>query len=249
MIPFTRLLPARYEDGLVKPVGWFASRKYGQHRLPNAKMVTEKLLSTSQLTPDPVHNHMLMQFGQFLDHDLTFTAQSRNWNILEDNVVDCRKTCRYVEPCFSVGRFWNRSESHKILHPKWSACIEVVRSAEMCGTGFTSLVHGRLVPREQVNSLTAYIDGSNIYGSTVELARYLRDLNPNDGLLKSTQINGEIFMPLSDEHFPLDCQLQPKAGFMDCFLAGDHRVNEHIGLLAFHNLWLRQHNRLATKMR
>src|SRR5699024_10721006 len=35
MTPFVRLLPARYEDGLAKPVGWFMERKYGQYHLPN----------------------------------------------------------------------------------------------------------------------------------------------------------------------------------------------------------------------
>ncbi|KAJ6220341.1 hypothetical protein RDWZM_006153 [Blomia tropicalis] len=118
MIPFVRWLPSRYEDKLIKPVGWFSTRLYNDHRLPNARMITKHLLSTDRLTPDPQHNHMLMQFGQFLDHDLTFTASARSWNILENNVIDCRKTCHHhVEPCFSV-------ERHS------TNCIEVIRSAE-----------------------------------------------------------------------------------------------------------------------
>lgn len=157
--------------------------------------------------------------------------------------------CDYVEPCFSVTA--RHSANHKSNNESShsSHCIEVVRSAELCGTGFTSIVHGKFVPREQVNQLTAFIDGSNIYGSTDELARFLRDLNPDIGLLKTSQVDNKSYLPLSDEHFPLDCQLQPNASFMECFLAGDHRANEQIGLLAFHNIWLRQHNRLAIAFR
>lgn len=237
MIPFVRWLPSRYEDRLIKPVGWFSTRLYNGYRLPNARMITKHLLSTDRLTPDPQHNHMLMQFGQFLDHDLTFTAPARSWNILENNVIDCRKTCHHhVEPCFSVERHATN-------------CIEVIRSAELCGSGLTSLVHGRFIAREQVNQLTAFIDGSNIYGSTIELARYIRDLNSDVGHLKTTQVFNRSYLPLSDDKFPIDCQLQPNGSLMECFLSGDHRANEQLGLLTFHNVWLRQHNRLATRLK
>jgi len=34
-----------------------------------------------------------------------------------------------------------------------------------------------------------------------------------------------------------------------CFLAGDIRANEQVGLLAMHTLWFRQHNFLARQLR
>ncbi len=302
MTAFRRLLPARYEDGLMKPPGWFEGEEEGKplskrshHPLPSPRLVSESLLSTLQVTADATANHLLMQWGQFLAHDLTFAAAPpRSWNILEDNVLDCRRTCRprHVEPCFSVRRTSSSSSSQEPFLAQNSTskssdqkrrkirrklsrrkkpsstfahkpdCIEMVRSAELCGTGLTSLAGGRLVAREQVNALTAYIDGSQIYGSSVELARHLRaKSSPDRGLLKTNIVDGRKYLPLSEEH-PMDCQLQPRSGggggkgsgsgsggFMDCFLAGDHRANEHIGLLVMHNLWLRQHNRLARELR
>ena len=243
--PFRRLLSPVYEDGFVKPVGWFQHHQHNEHVKPNPRLVTKTLLSSSKITEDLLHNHMLMQFGQFLDHDIVFTALSKNINLLEDDYLDCRRTCIPVEPCFSLPRMDTKSKS-KYQNEE---CIEMVRSAEYCGTGFTSVVFGKLSPREQMNQLTSFIDGSNIYGSTVELAHYLRKTNPDQGLLKTFTFNNRSYLPIDRELFFMDCNLSPSLNFTECFLAGDHRANEQVGLLAFHNLFVRHHNRLATKMR
>lgn len=66
MTPFVRLLPSRYEDGLAKPVSWFAGKLYHNHPMPAAKLITRRLLSTEQLTADPKHNHMLMQVSAYI---------------------------------------------------------------------------------------------------------------------------------------------------------------------------------------
>lgn len=34
-----------------------------------------------------------------------------------------------------------------------------------------------------------------------------------------------------------------------CFVGGDIRVNEQVGLLAMHTIWFRQHNFVAQKLR
>ena len=46
---------------------------------------------------------------------------------------------------------------------------------------------------------------------------------------------------------PIDCQ-RDNTSLIGCFLAGDYRVNEQLALLAMHNVWVRQHNRLAAKL-
>lgn len=47
---------------------------------------------------------------------------------------------------------------------------------------------------------------------------------------------------------PVDCQ-RDNTSLIGCFLAGDYRANEQLALLAIHNVWVRQHNRLAEKLR
>lgn len=245
MNAFIRLLPPIYEDNLLKPVGWFLDFKYaGGFHKPNPKQITAKLLSSTEVTNDEDHNHMLMQFGQFLDHDITFAVQARNLNLLEDDLLDCRRTCDYIEPCFSLKPLQNQEGLFE-----FEKCIEVVRSAEFCGTGYTSIIFGKLSHREQANQLTAFIDGSNIYGNTPEMAQYIRRINSAQGLLKTLTFNNKDYLPIDFELNSMDCKLNPKINFTDCFLAGDHRANEQIGLLVFHNLWLRHHNQLAVKMR
>lgn len=234
--PFYRLIPAKYDDGFVKPLGWFDRIN---SRLPNSRKVTEELLSTEIVTNDDRHNHLLMQFGQFLDHDLTFAALSDNRNLLEEDKIDCERLCGHnVEPCYSIS-YTNESEK----------CIEFKRSAEYCGTGFTSVFHGRLIRREQTNMITSFIDGSQIYGSTDELLKFLQSSSVEiDGELNHTMFDGRQYLPINHQNLPVDCQLSPYHQ-TECFLAGDHRANEQLGLLVFHNLWLRYHNYLARKLR
>ncbi len=89
--------------------------------------------------------------------------------------------------------------------------------------------------REQANIITAYIDGSNVYGSDPVRAAYLR--TPNGGFLKTSAGN---LMPFNNADFP-----NAMAG-SQFFLAGDVRSNEQNGLTAVHTLFVREHNRLVT---
>ncbi len=85
-------------------------------------------------------------------------------------------------------------------------------------------------PREQVNSITGWIDASMVYGSDDSRARSLRSL---DGTGRLRTSPGDLL--------PMDSRGQ--------FLAGDTRVNEQIGLISIHTLFLREHNRLADLVR
>jgi peroxidase len=97
------------------------------------------------------------------------------------------------------------------------------------------------------------LDSSNIYGSSLESERSLRNNEP-DGLLDfavlprfrqggyPSEILPRARAPLGDE-----CT-DPRTGRF-CFHAGDLRSNEMIGLTATHTIWLREHNRVARKLK
>lgn len=95
-------------------------------------------------------------------------------------------------------------------------------------------------PREQINSVTGWLDGSMVYGSDEERAEFLR---AGDGTLKTSA--GEL-LPFNDGSLE---NLGP--GGDTGYVAGDIRVRENLGLATLHTLFVREHNsqvaRLAEK--
>lgn len=104
----------------------------------------------------------------------------------------------------------------------------------------TSTGTGAENPRQQINEITAWIDGSNVYGSSEDRAAELRELD-GTGRLK---VSDGDFLPLNVNGFPNAGGSGPQL-----FLAGDVRANEHIGLTAIHTLFVREHNRYADTFR
>ncbi|MEZ4399594.1 MAG: peroxidase family protein [Kofleriaceae bacterium] len=94
--------------------------------------------------------------------------------------------------------------------------------------------------RQQVNSITAFIDASNVYGSDPGRAAALRTFD-GTGRLKTGV--GDL-LPHNLDGLPnAQPAGRPAAGF---FLAGDVRANEVVSLLSLHTLFMREHNRVVA---
>jgi peroxidase len=156
---------------------------------------------------------MIYAWGQFLDHDIDLTnsaspAESFNISVPTGDL--------YFDPS-STG----------------SKLIPLSRSQYDPATG-TDADN----PRQQFNSITAFIDGSQIYGSDADRAAALRTFE--GGRLKT-----------GDENLlPTDADLYPNDDLSDdvMFQAGDIRVNENVELSSMQTLFMREHNRLADKI-
>lgn len=242
LTPFRRILQPIYEDGFGKPVGWNKTKKYFGYPKPLARLVSTSIISTHQITPDDEITHMVMQWGQFLDHDLDHSlpaVSSQSWD-----GVDCKKTCEYAAPCFPMDvppndpRVRNRR------------CIDFIRTSAVCGSGMTSVFFDNIQPREQINQLTSYIDASQVYGYSEELSRALRDLNSDGGRLREgPDFTGwKPLLPFASNE-GIDCRRNLSESDVNCFAAGDIRVNEQSGLIAMHTLWMREHNRIARELK
>lgn len=98
---FERLLKAVYENGFNTPRGIDPGRHYHGHPLPMPRLVSTALIGTEAITPDEQFTHMLMQWGQFLDHDLDSTVVALSQARFSDG-QHCSSTCSSDPPCFSV---------------------------------------------------------------------------------------------------------------------------------------------------
>ena len=237
LTPFARLLIPNYENGFNTPFGW------NKTDLPSARKISLKLISSKKFSPDKLYTHMLMQFGQFLDHDMDFFAASPSTSRFNDG-QSCQDSCENQQPCFPIKI---PEDDPRIKRYK---CMEFTRSSAVCGSGSTSVFFDSITPRQQINQITSFIDASNVYGSNAKDAKDLRSFEGDKGLLKQGIhiTNGKFLLPFN-QHTPIDCQVNKTVSRVPCFLAGDHRANEQLGLIAMHTLWMRQHNHLAIELR
>ncbi|XP_044141829.1 myeloperoxidase-like [Bufo gargarizans] len=230
---YKRLLEQEYEDGISLPRGSTQSRPINGFTLPLAREVSNEMVT---LNLDGPLSRMVVQFGQFLDHDIGLTVDTLFTSSFSQN-EDCANTCVNTYPCFPLmipptdPRYVNGSE-----------CISMIRTASVCS--LTSPV------REQINGLTSFIDGSQVYGSDQNLATLLRNNTNQLGLLAVNQNatdNGFSYLPFSGNGPDQCSRTNPTLG-VPCFQAGDSRSNEQPMLTIFHTLFLREHNRIATQL-
>lgn len=187
------------------------SEAAGEDR-PSAREVSNNVVAQStSVINDRFLTDFVWQWGQFLDHDIDLTGEADPHESLP---IEVPTGDIYFDPT-GTG----------------TATISLSRSDYDPTTG-TSIDN----PREQINSITAFIDGSMIYGSDDSLAAALRTFE--GGRLKTNEGNllpyeGDVYEDSEGSIF---------------FVAGDVRANEQVGLTAMHTLFVREHNRLADEI-
>ncbi|XP_008185071.1 LOW QUALITY PROTEIN: peroxidasin [Acyrthosiphon pisum] len=239
---FRRILKPIYENGFNTPIGWTKGMKYYGFEKPGARLVSTSMIRTNEITSDEEITHMVMQWGQFLDHDLDHAIPSTTKESWEG--LDCKKTCAYSFPCFPMDVPPNDDRI------KNRRCMDFIRSSSICGTDTTSVFFDKLQPREQINQLTAFIDGSQIYGFTNDRSFILREVQTGFGLMRGgiSSNFGKEMLPIAGAE-EVDCRRDLTESDTGCYLAGDIRANEQVGLLAMHTIWIREHNRIARELR
>ncbi|MEZ5452066.1 MAG: peroxidase family protein [Thiothrix sp.] len=141
---------------------------------------------------------MFWVWGQFLDHDITLVHTTAD----EYENIAIPSPDPYFDP-----------------NGTGTATMGFTRSAyELDANG----------QRQQINSITSFIDGSNVYGSDEATADSLRaheggKMVMNDGELMPEDTTGQ-------------------------YMAGDVRANENPALTSMHTLWVREHNRIADEL-
>lgn len=205
-----RLAPPAYEDAIAEPAG--AGR-------PDPRTVSNAVFSqTASIPNNRGLSNMVWQWGQFLAHDIDLTP--------EDKPSDTSAGQPLFIPVPTGDPFFDPENTGTVLIPFFRSIFDPVT-----GTSPEN-------PRQQVNQITAWIDGSNVYGSDETRAAWLRTMV--GGRLKTSA--GDL-MPFNDGTIANDPDMSP-----DLFVGGDVRANEQVGLTVMHTLFLREHNRLADEI-
>ncbi|PAA88619.1 hypothetical protein BOX15_Mlig005605g1 [Macrostomum lignano] len=236
---FQRFLQSQYELGINLPQGYQKHRRYGGFRKPSARKVSLHALRKKHYPVDKAISQVFNYFGQFLDHDIDLTPGASTDRGLVHN-SDCNKHCRVDLPCFPIPA--PRDD------PRMKGCITFKRSAAFCSSGEFSKHEKCIRPREQINQITSFIDGSAIYGSNCEVLNLLRDLNSPSGFLKTSRpAPGQMLdlLPISVNGVPTACGRNRDSPNAKCFSAGDARANEFVLLTVYHTMFVREHNRIG----
>ena len=185
---------------------------------PGARLVSNLLAASPEggVTNDRDFTAFVYAWGQFLDHDLGLTDTATPRERLPIPVPS-------GDPSFDP-------------NSTGTMTISMSRSAYDSATGTAT---GN--PRQQTNSITAFIDGSQVYGSDATRAASLREfvggrMRTSAGNLLPFNTTG--LANANDAHVVADNQL---------FLAGDVRANENPELVALQTLFVREHNRIAAE--
>ena len=199
-------------------------------KLPNVRLVSTKFFTDDGENINDNHfTHMLTQFGQFLDHDLTFTPEEEEEECCEDcesKTLPCeRESCYPIfippnDPFYQSAELKARGVNQ--------SCIDHSRSTGFCSEGFESRQH------EQFNMITAFVDASNVYGSENNYSRILRTL---DGTGKLRTENNTFLLPR--------IKIKTEASRR----AGDTRALEMPGLASVHTVFVREHNQLCDALK
>lgn len=187
---------------------------------PSAREASRNFLASAQLATNAAFNSLVMQWGQFIAHDISKTALLPN-----SLCAGCADTVGKCSPIRVDG-------DAKFGCATPPCCLPFTRAAPVCGTGTSSV-------RLQLNENTAFIDASMVYGSSVPDNNQLR----NGALMNTGTFNGR------GNFLPFDSSKCTSAASCDVdFGAGDKRLVIFVGLTALHTLMLREHNRIATAL-
>lgn len=162
-------------------------------------------------------------WGQFITHEIDFTL-TQNGRVGENGTPEAADI--------------DIAEDDPVMGAPGGSKIRFFRSL------YVNVTENEVVHREHPNSITSWIDGSVVYGSSEQTSNWLRTFE--GGTLKvSENVFGDL-LPVAAE----DDDTAPPMSFAGFsadvrFVAGDSRANEHIALMAMHVLFMREHNRLA----
>ncbi|XP_050079851.1 peroxidase-like [Anopheles maculipalpis] len=226
--PYARFVPANYADGIWEP----AHTRTGKP-LPNARKLSLNLFGETEME-HPSNTLVSMQFGQFIAHDLSFTADAGGIRCCAEGRMVPRELAS--SRCLPI----EVAKDDPVLGMEGIECMNLVRTK--------TTLEDPCAPQEgeaaeQLSSVTAYLDLSVVYGNSLEQCNSLRTFEK--GQLGVEQRNGKQWLPAHPNR-TTTCNVNDDSE--SCYLTGDVRSNQSPHLTLLHQAFVLEHNRLAREL-
>uniref|UniRef100_A0A4Y0BR64 Peroxidase n=1 Tax=Anopheles funestus TaxID=62324 RepID=A0A4Y0BR64_ANOFN len=226
--PHARFVPANYADGIWEPAHTRSGRS-----LPNARKLSLNLFGETELQ-HPRNTLVSMQFGQFVAHDMSFTADAFGMQCCADGKIVPKELTS--SRCLPI----EVAKDDPVMSEEGIECMNMVRTKT---TLEDSCLPQEVEVAEQLSSVTAFLDLSVVYGNSVEQCNNLRTFSK--GQMRTQERNGHQWLP---PHPNRTTACNVKDDSEACYLSGDGRSNQSPHLTLIHQAFLLEHNRLAREL-
>ena len=189
---------------------------------PNARVISNTVCDQqlgSNIIDERNLSDMNWVWGQFISHDIDFTPTA----VFDTRLQDLERI-QIIAP---------ENDPH---YRENQTMMSVFRSLYDVRTGLS-----RENNREQINTVTPWLDGSVVYGTSEQRANELRTFE--EGKLITTEHEKGDLLRLAPANSIEEQRVRGLA-----FFSGDIRANENIALTAINTLFVREHNRIAEEI-
>lgn len=221
---YGRLLKAQYNDNIHS-----IRKSIRGYNLPSPRNIVRKLFLNDEVNLNKfknrkkIPNMAAVMFGQYIAHDVGSRQASQYIDGL-DGIRCCANFNKIHLPssllhsaCLPI----TISRSDPVYSPKDVKCMGFVRSNMISNSPYQVEVG------EKANTVTSFLDHSNIYGSDFKTLKKVRSYN--GGRLRTNIRN---VLPLNN----------------GSYFSGDDRVNQTPFLAIWHSIFVRSHNHLADNL-
>lgn len=238
---YGRWLKANYDDNIHS-----VRKSIRGYNLPSPRNIVRKLFLNDEVNLNKfdgrksVPNHGSLMFGQYIAHDIS-SKQSVQYNdggnrkfsyqivnLFDEKISEGIRCCSNFNKIQLSSSLMHSaclpitiSRSDPFYSPHNIKCMGFVRSHMISNNPYQVDIG------EQANTVTSFLDHSNIYGSDFKTMKKVRSFN--GGRLKT---NIKNVLPLEN----------------GSYFSGDDRVNQTPFIAIWHSLFIRNHNHLADKL-